>query len=244
MLEVTVDNFKYHRILLDNVTHGDTKVLKDNYDYSFVISYGDFNDNEYEIVEKKAAIIELSIGIDKLFYDFSSTCRKHIRRTKKIPEFNFTMEIDDFSLFYEFYKRCELERGWYPVPINELKNSIIFTCKYEGQYICGISAYIDDKKIRLGRIFTKRKSNMEIPTKYFSWGSRRIVYEFCQYGINRKYQLLDLGGIDLDDNRKSGIKDFKLSFGSKVVPVNIGRYIKPGSEAKKLQLEESGYDIT
>ena len=244
MLKVQLENFNYHRLLKDNVSSNDLKEYKNEFDYSFVISYNNFIDEEYDIINKKSALIDLSKPIDMIFKNFKSTCRKHIRRTFNRQEFEVINNIDDFESLYSFYKSCEMDRNWYPIPEDEIKNSHVMICKFNGIYCSGITAYSHKKKIRLGRIFSGRKSKINIEKKFFSWALRRLVYEYCIYGRENGFETLDLGGIDLTDEKKKGITLFKKSFSPEIIPVKIGRYMKKDLYDIKLKIEKSGYDIT
>lgn len=53
MLSASVLGLKYHRIILESVNKEITKDLKTNFDYSFIVCMGDFDDDDYEFVEKK-----------------------------------------------------------------------------------------------------------------------------------------------------------------------------------------------
>lgn len=246
MLKASLLNFKYHRLLVDFADVELTTPLKRDFDYSFIISYGDFTDPEYNIVEKNACLLELEQGMDKLFSNFNHTCRKQIRRTFRLDEFSFHSQPSDFEELYHFYKRCEQERDWYPIPEEELKNSFVNTISYKDRLISGMSCYSSGNTLRLGRIFSRRRDSSweDVPTSIFSAASRRIVYEFCQLGIQNGFKTLDLGGIDLKNSEKAGIGRFKLSFGAQIVPVKIGRFEKPEFTAQKTAIQKMGYDIT
>ena len=244
MLKVKLENFNYHRLLKDNVSSTDLIEYKNEFDYSFVISYNNFIDEEYDIIKKESALIDLSKPIDMIFKNFKSTCRKHIRRTFNRQEFQVIKNIDEFESLYSFYKSCEMDRNWYPIPEDEIKNSHVMICKFNGIYCSGITAYSHKKKIRLGRLFSGRKSKINIEKNFFSWALRRLVYEYCIYGQENGFETLDLGGIDLTDEKKEGITLFKKSFSPEIIPVKIGRYIKKDFYDIKLKIEKSGYDIT
>ena len=80
----------------------------------------------------------------------------------------------------------------------------------------------------------------------FGVAARKIVYEFCVFGVENNFDSLDLGGIDVTSDQKSGITDFKLSFSNNIVPVKIGRFVKAPDSYLKIQTElsSSGLDLT
>jgi len=235
MIEIEYDNLNYHRSLVQELNSNIAKALKTNYDYSFVISYGKFNDDEYDVVDKYAAIIELNADLESVFAKFNATTRKHLRRFKKMSELKIHREVLDFEAFYNFYSQCEFDRDWFPVPKNELKNSIVFYVTYNGKPISGMSAYKDNGFIRLGRIFSLvRSSDFEKKNLVFGIAAKKIVFEFCKYASENGYTQLDLGGVDLSSENKSGITFFKMNFSPRIIPVKIGRYSSCG-EIKELQ---------
>jgi lipid II:glycine glycyltransferase (peptidoglycan interpeptide bridge formation enzyme) len=247
MLLASYKNIKYHRFLSDSFSEEDNSHLLNNFDYSFVISYGDFKSTSYDIVDKHAVIIDLEKNIDEVFSNFNSTSRKHIRRFDKLEELSFHNEIYDKSTFYKFYCSCERSRDWLPIAEEEFFNSIIFYVTYMGIPISGISAYICDSKIRMGRIFSIRnKTKIDNANLIFGVAAKKLVYEFCIYAKENNFKFIDLGGIDLKSDKKSGISKFKLSFTDKIVPVKIGRYVKPPKTYFELNstFKKEGFDIT
>lgn len=247
MLSIEHNKIKYHRIVTDNFYEDKNEELLKNFNYSFVISYGDFVSKSYDVVDKNAVIIELDKGIDSVFSKFNATARKHTRRFEKLDELTFHKEILNKIDFYDFYTECEHSRGWKPVPEDEIFNSIIFYVCHNGIPISGISAYTCENKIRLGRIFSLRNTTgIDKANLVFGVAAKKIVYEFCVFGVENNFDSLDLGGIDVTSDQKSGITDFKLSFSNNIVPVKIGRFVKAPDSYFKIQTElsSSGLDLT
>ena len=247
MLTAEVNSLKYNRVLTDNFDEYESSELRNDFDYSFVISYGDFKTDVYDVIDKHAVVIDLNNDIEEIFSKFNATARKHIRRFNKLDELSFSDQIFDKREFYKFYCKCEASRGWLPVPQQELFKSIIFYVTYKGSPISGISAYTSNNKIRMGRIFSIRNiATIENSNLIFGVAAKKLVYEFCKYGIKNKFEQLDLGGIDLKSSEKSGISEFKLAFSNKIIPVKIGRYVSPPNTYVELQkkLFNLGIDLT
>lgn len=246
MLEALVHGLLYHRMLAENVTLQDTISLKRDFDYSFVVSYGEFQDSEYQVVDKNSYLLDVSRDIDSIFSTFNSTCRNEIRRTEKITELSFHDKVEDFDTIYSFHRESERERNWYPVPEDELRNSIVFYAAYKGIPISGMSCYSSRTRLRVGRIFSRRRANSleALQPIVFSGAARRIVFELCKFAKNHGLVTLDLGGIDVADTAKSGLTKFKMSFNGAVVPVKIGRFTKPTCIEKLPHLRELGVDLT
>lgn len=245
MLQAEILGLKYQRSLTINATKEQTAGLKANFDYSFVVSYGAFEDEDYTTVDKNALVINLNQKQEDILSDFSATTRNEIRRFDKIEALKFYDSVTEPEKFFQFYENCELDRNWYPVPRSELDHSVVFYVTYDGTPISGMSAYSNGKFIRIGRIFSLRRS-FKVPQSNLIFGcaAKRIVFEFCQYAKANDFESLDLGGVDLINKQKSGITKFKLSFGGEIVPVTIGRYEKPAFSARREEIRKMGYDIT
>ena len=247
MLSIEHNKIKYHRILADNFYEDKNVELLKNFNYSFVISYGDFDSKSYEIVDKYAVLIKLDKGIDYILSKFRATVRNEIRRFDKLDELTLHKSIGNKEKFYEFYSECENSRGWKPVPKNEIFNSIVYYVSHNGVPISGISAYECENKIRVGRIFSLRNTtSIDKSNLIFGVAAKKLIYEFCLYSIENNYKYLDLGGIDLKSDLKSGITAFKLSFSDEIVPVKIGRYVASPNTYKEIQEEffNMGLDLT
>lgn len=227
MLKVSISGISYHRSLRNGVDETFTMPLKKRYDYSFIVSYDGFSDSDYELVEKNTGLIYLNEDLETITKRFNSSTRKQIRRTLRNDNgLSIHHDISDFNKFYDFYRTCENERSWFPVPKEELMGcKIIYAC-LNGVPIYGISCYLDNDIMRLGRIFSRRRSGAfgDIQSSIISSAARRIIYEYCSFGLENDYSTLDLGGVDLDTISKGGITQFKMSFGIEVKPVIIGRY--------------------
>ena len=226
ILRFNYQGSSYARIFCDRLSNSMAKNLKQNFDYVYVVAYKDIEDAEFEIIEKKSAVIPLSDNIDNVFSKFHSTTRNEIRKSLKNISILVESNIKDWNKFYNFHKNCEKDRGWIPAPLDELKKSIIVSIKYLGDYIAAFSCYEGEGMLRVDRIFSARKSSKfeKLRSVIFSSSSRRIVYELCKIGIGKECRFLDLGGVDLNDPVKRGISEFKMKFGSQIIPVKIGRF--------------------
>jgi hypothetical protein len=247
MLNVKTKNLSYHRSILSNVDKSVTKEYKSQFDYSFVISYSDFQDEDYTIQDKNALLIDLTKDLDTIFSDFTSTNRNQVRRSEKLDGLKFHYDIIDFDSFYEFYSNCEHDRNWFPVPKEELIESKIIYATYNDVPISGMTSYIDGSFMRIGRIFSlKRSIAMEQPNLVYGATSKRIVFDFCKMAKDLGLVSLDLGGVDLKTIEKSGTTEFKMSFGGNLIPVKIGRYTNPKNSYENLvnKFKSKGLDLT
>lgn len=246
MLLVEVLDVRYNRTIVESATHETTSSLKDGFDYSFVVAMKEFSDDSYVVVGKKSCLIDLSKDIDSIINAFSSTSRNEYRRSEKISGLEFHSSVTDFDNYYKFYTACEKDRNWFPVPPEELKASIVFSATYEGQPISGMSCYGHGQRLRVGRIYSNKRSrkNEILNNTLYGSAAKRIVVEICKYGMLHGYKSLDLGGVDLTLGEKSGITQFKLSLGGEVVDVKIGRYMSEMFQNKKQVFSSNGWDLT
>ena len=247
MLEAEIIGIKYHRLLTKGITLESTSELKRKYDYSFIVSYdNEFLDKDYTVLEKQSCIIDVTQGEENVIKGFNSTSRNELRRTYKTPGLAFHFGYSDFDKYFQFYKSCEIARGWYPVPENELSNCLLFTASFEGEYISGMSCYVGEDMIRVSRIYSNKKinTNPSITGTIYGAAAKRLVIDICNYAIENGFRGVDLGGIDFSDPAKEGISRFKTSLGGKIIPVKLARYTNATYEQKKAQVFEMGYDIT
>ncbi|MDO9373808.1 MAG: hypothetical protein Q7T76_05305 [Ferruginibacter sp.] len=248
MLSVSVVGLNYQRVLVQTLSGAEANVLRSGFDYSFVISYGSLNDSEYKCTAKNSCVIDLQDGAEKAFSKFNSTSRNEVRRSEKIPDlvFHFGFEDFGFDTYFGFHKACEHDRNWHPVPPDELKKSLLFSASFDGKLISGMSCYTHGPYIRVGRIFSnKRSAKSEILTNLvYGCAAKRIVYEICKHSEQNKFTQLDLGGVDLVDPEKQGISKFKLSLGSQIIPVKLGRWSNLNFDTKEHLIREQGWDLT
>jgi len=247
MLTASILGLRYCRLLTSQLTPEKGKQLAADFDYIFAVCHGNCEAPNFDIVQKNACLIDLSNGAEIAFSKFHATSRNEVRRSDKFENLSFQMGTgNDFDAYFNFYKACENARGWFPVPEEELRNSLIFTALFDGQPVSGISVYTNETRLRIGRIFSLKKTRRDARLNNLVYGcaAKRLVLECCQYGAENGFQTLDLGGIDLQDPAKAGITQFKLSLGGQVAPVTIARFANARFRDSASQIRESGYDIT
>jgi hypothetical protein len=247
MLVVESDGLKYCRLLSSSIDKNKTNEIKENFDYVFVVSYNAIiEDTDFQILEKNACLFNVDLSNEEIVKNFNATGRNEYRRTFRTDGLAFHFGYDNFDGYYEFYKKSEHARNWFPIPKLELENSILFTASFEGEYISGMSCYSCEETIRVSRIYSTKRINQnpKINGTIFGGAAKRLVIEICDYARKNGFKYVDLGGIDLSGKAKSGISEFKLSLGGEIVPVKIGRYMKPGFADKQKELLIKGIDIT
>ena len=128
MLEINYEGTTYSRLLSNSVTKNVTTALKENNDYSFIVSYdGIIEDDSYSLLDKNACLFDVSLSNEDIVKGFNATGRNEFRRTYRTPGLDFQFDTQDFEQYYHFYTQCEHARNWFPVPPIELKNCLLFT---------------------------------------------------------------------------------------------------------------------
>jgi hypothetical protein len=247
MLQVEYEGLKYSRLLSNSVGIDITDELKTENDYTFIVSYdGIIEDESFELIDRNACLFDLDLSNEDIIKGFNATGRNEYRRTFRTPGLEFTIGYENFQTYYDFYSKCEYARNWFPVPPIELQQCVIFTASFEGKYISGMSCYTGEDTIRVSRIYSTKRINTNpiITGTIYGGAAKRLVIEICDYARENGYKYVDLGGVDLNSNEKSGISEFKLSLGGKIVPVKIGRYMKPNFKKQQQDILAKGFDIT
>ncbi|HPI53271.1 MAG TPA: hypothetical protein PLU10_01195 [Chitinophagaceae bacterium] len=247
MFRINYEGLTYQRILTPHATPELLDNCKKDADYSFVVAYDNvLEDQDVEVLDKNACLFDLSLSDDDIVKAFNATGRNEYRRTFRTPGLEFHVGCGNLESYYTFYAACEHARAWYPVPIEELAQCLLFTASFEGEFISGMSCYTGGDTLRVSRIYSTKRinTNPAINGTIFGGAAKRLVVEICSYARTHGFKFVDLGGVDLSGNEKSGISEFKLSLGGKIVPVKIGRFIKPGFKEKQKEILARGFDIT
>lgn len=247
MLKANILGKEFVRVLMEEVTQDALNQLVDTYEYIFIIDYSNtIADNRFDIIDKTSCIVDVTVGSEEVLNSFHKKNRQHIRKADKIEGLTFSQGITNFEEEFKFYKKCENERNWLPVPKEEFKNSIVFTALINGERIAGVTAYTEANMLRLGRIYSTRRTNdtEEISNLVSGSASKKLIYDFCLYAIENGYKFVDLGGIDLDDDGKAGIARFKQSFNPQLKDIKIARYYSTAFQENLPKIKSEGYDLT
>lgn len=246
-MKISINSYEYGRFTGVKFSKDEILCITENLDYAFFASLQKIDEEiGIESIQKTSAWINIHENPEDQIAICSPTCRNEIRRSFKIEDFTIEINTTPLDELFSFHLQCENERSWLPVPPEELLGSIIICVRYQDELISGMSAYFKKDFLRVGRIFSRRKSEkyQDVPQVVFSSASRRVVYELTRVAFEKGFKYLDLGGISLDDDEKSGITKFKMSFGSKMNQIYLGRY----NGEKQIDLFEycsnKGFDLT
>ena len=244
---VTLPNYNYGRFTSFDFTNDEIKSLSQGLDYSFFASNERLPMNsELEIVEKQSAWVKILENQEDQILSFQPTCRNEVRRSLKSTEISIEINNTPIDELFQFHKQCEMERNWFPIPPQELESSVVICVRYLDELIAGMTAYYYKDFLRVGRIFSSRKSikYKDLQQVVFSSASRRVVYELTRWGFQNGFRYLDLGGITLEEESKSGITKFKLSFGSEIMPMYLGRRNDSNFNLLNEYCKSNNFDLT
>jgi len=169
---------------------------------------------------KDTYVVDLTIGMEGCFKNFSSTKRNEIRRIEKSTGISIQINEDiDWDEFYEHYSKSMIAKIA-PLLSKERVN-YIFRAFNENHNLLLIKA---SNKVDGAKFFTCCLLNDGIGLYLFGAYDRsdnlisKMIPKYTLYLAMKKmaetnYSYFDLGGIDLADPRKSGINDFKKGFG-------------------------------
>lgn len=248
MLEVSTCGLRYARFLADSISPEEIEQLKKKFSYLFLIVYGNVPPASGFVVQRRqVSMIDLTQGMDTVFAKFKSNTRNKIRNAAKNKTLTFVSDDRNFDKAYERYKKFERSRGWMPSLRAEIKNSVLFSAYYNNAVIAGIACYGHNDILRVSKIYSTRNHNTKEGwpnNSVIGYAGRKVVYDACRYGIENGYRRFDLGGINFIDPAKSGISEFKASFGGAIIDVYLCRYMTKYFSLFKRVLALAKKDIT
>ncbi len=204
--------FSSARIILDDEEL--KKALREKcYSYITGLSYNKFDFGpEVKIKNKKTIVISVkNLSAEDFLWQSSETTRNEIRRTFKMPELFFRVPCEDAETIYRLYSDFEKEGGRIVRSKDYFQKSLLAGAYLDDRLIAAIICYDASPVLRINAIVSLRHD--ESIRKYISFATRRLIFELFQYGSQKKYESLDLGGINVTEKEKLGITAFKRSFG-------------------------------
>ena len=217
---------KYARILSQKMTQQDAEDLKKKYHY---VHFYSFENKEilpdFEIRTQKTPIFDLSEDLEKIFQRFNDTCKKHIRRGERNSDLKLVADDKNFPQSYDLYQKVKSQEGAQPDLAREFKDCLFFNAYFKGEMIVTASFYDNGEIIRAKHIASLRKEMGE-DAKIVAHATRGLNWEAIKWGKANNRKIFDLAGIT-DDPSKTGIKEFKMSFGGNIENIYIGRYTTP-----------------
>jgi hypothetical protein len=246
-MRINLEKYNYGRFTGFEFGKDEIEALTKDLDYGFFVSTKEIESSSgIETIEKTSAMIKIFEDPEEQIAIGSSRCRNVTRRSFRIEEFSVEIDSTPIDELFAFHLQCEKERSWLPVPPEELEASVVVCVRYQEELFAGMSAYYEKDFLRVGRIFSRRKSEkyQDLPQVIFASASRRVVFELTRLALNKGFEYLDLGGVSFDEKTKSGITEFKMSFGSEVKPVYLGRYYGENYDDLLKYCSDKSFDLT
>ncbi|MCK9631759.1 MAG: hypothetical protein M0R30_08945 [Methanoregula sp.] len=237
----------YARFVGDSFSEEELQNYMEHVDYFTVASYSELPKIEgITSINKQCALIFVRANEEDQILTYRKITRNEVRRSYRTTEYKVEINCTPPDELYSFHMLCEKERQWKPVPPEELLASLTVCVRYKEELIAGMSVYSGNGVLRVGRIFSRRRSDIyhDLPKSMISAASRMVVHELTRYAVRNNIAMLDLGGIDPDDPSKAGISQFKLLFGSEIRPVWLGRFYGSGYEAINAYANKYDFDLS
>lgn len=197
--------------------------LKKNFRCVFCYSYKKLDVSGWEERVQKTPIIDLSKNLEEIYAGFRRDTKAGIKKSEDIKGLRLKIPDDDFVASYKFYKKIKLKDGVNPDIKSDFKNCLFFNAYSKGRLFVSMSFYNNGVSLRSKHTVSLRKE-MGSDSKVAAWATRRLVWEICKYAKSRGILKLDMGGVNFDDKEKSGLVDFKLSFGGEIKEIYSYRY--------------------
>lgn len=214
---------RYARVLSRHITREEAEDLKKKYHYIHLYSFEKENlPSGFDVLIQRTLIFDLSQNLEEIFKKFNDTCKKHIRRGERDADVTLRALDDNVTASYALYEKVKRQEGARPDIKREFKNCIFFNAYFKNEMIVTMSFYDNGEIIRAKHIASLRKEKGEY-AKIIAHASRRLNWEVMKWGKAHGRNIFDIGGIT-DDPTKTGIREFKQSFGGDEVDVYIYRY--------------------
>lgn len=186
------------------------------YHYITGVSYNKFDFGlQVKMKKKQTAVLDLSRTLDDIFFAFAKNTRNEINKTKKMPDLKIALADKNFKEIKKLYSAFAPDKKIVNIS-SCLSEFLFFSAYYKNQLISCIACYYNEN-LRAKAIFSARSKKDKEFQKIIGYTTRRLVWEICKYGKERKFKLFDLGGVNFKDPAKKGITNFKMSFNGRVI---------------------------
>jgi hypothetical protein len=213
--------------LVDPVSEEDLRDLADRHDYTFVYSLADLGDVEGFTKEIKATqLIALDRGHEELFETLNKNNRYKVRRSYRDPGVEVIGDDQDRERSLDLYMEVKVADGVIPDIEEDFDTVRWINAYYEGDLVAATCWFDSNEVLRAKHIVSTRK-HAGVDTALVGRLTRRLFWEACVIGIDEGHRFVDLGGVDIDRDDKSGVAEFKLSFGGVTAPVYVYRRSSP-----------------
>ena len=223
-----LDGLRFVRLYLvdpDDMSHLETAA--EDYDYVFAYSLTDFGAMPgFEREVKATQLVTLDGNEDDVFNGLNKNNRYKVRRSFRDEDVVVSVDDANREASLAFYKAVKTADGVTP-DIDEDFTTVRWINAYrEGDLISSTCWFDSGHVLRAKHIVSTRKDH-GADSNLIGRLTRRLFWEACVVGIGEGHSYIDLGGVDTNTETKSGVADFKLSFGGETVDVYVYRKTTP-----------------
>lgn len=159
--------------------------------------------------------------LDDIKAGFTASARNQVNKSEtltalKIVCGNSKREVEES---FKLCNQLEMAQGRPPFPWKKFASLSVCNAYYEGKLISTIAFVESVPVVRVFQFASMRMSDTLDKDRYKLIGvaGKRLVYELCRYGLAHGYEVVDLAYINLEDEHKKGVGDYKMQFGSEIV---------------------------
>lgn len=173
--------------------------------------------SEWVLIREKETPVTPLTGktADDVLLGFRDTVRNEVRRTFSLP--NVLVAIVPFSSeHYQLYKSHVDAQGRGVQPFRSFRDLLCAEARLNGVLVSVISFVPAKPIVKVFSISSSRVGADKETATNIGFLTKRLVYELCVWGIEHKYDGVDLAYVNTVDPAKKGITDFKMGFGGEV----------------------------
>lgn len=207
-------------------------------EYVFAYSLADLGEVDgYQREVKATQLIRLDGTEDEVFAGLNKNNRYKVRRSFRDEDIEVVVDDPSRDSALSFYQDVKRADGVIP-DIEEDFDSVLWINAYQTGSILSSTCWFDSGEVlRAKHIISTRKAE-EADSALIGRLTRRLFWEACVYGLEHGHDFVDLGGVDIATEAKSGVADFKRSFGGDTVDVFVYRHATDSWEEMAAGLDD------
>ncbi len=223
-----LDGLRFVRLYLLDLDDADRlATAADSNDYVFAYSLVDFGEVDgFDREEKATQLVTLDGTEDEVFDGLNKNNRYKVRRSYRDEDVVVLVDDPDREASLAFYQAVKTADGVVP-DIEEDFTTVRWINAYREGNLISSTCWFDSGRILRAKHIVSTRKELGADSNLIGRLTRRLFWEACVVGIGEGHQYVDLGGVDTNTEVKSGVADFKLSFGGETVDVFVYRRTTP-----------------
>lgn len=213
--------------LLDPDDLGHLETASKDHSYVFAYSLIDFDEVDgFEREVKATQLVTLDGTEDDVFNGLNKNNRYKVRRSFRDEDVIVSVDDPDREASLAFYKAVKAADGVTP-DIDEDFTNVRWINAYRNGDLISSTCWFDSGRVLRAKHIVSTRKDEGADSNLIGRLTRRLFWEACVVGISEGHRHVDLGGVDTSTESKSGVADFKLSFGGETVDVYVYRKTTP-----------------